>query len=231
MQLLRDGICEAIMLLWAGDPLVLSAALRTIWISFAAVSLATLVGFPLGILLARARFCGQHLVVLGFRAGMALPTVFVGIMCYALFSRRGILGPLELLYSPWGIVCGELFLAIPIVVGITHGAIQSLDPRITETAWTLGAGPLRRGLTYLSEARVAALLAVLTALARCVTELGIAMIVGGNLKDHTRTLATATALETGKGDFARGLAMGLILLLIALLATSLIGLLSREHKR
>ena len=133
---------------------------------------------------------------------MALPTVFVGMVCYALFSRRGVLGPLELLYSPCGIVCGELFLAVPIIVGITHGAVKSLDPRVGETAWTLGAGPLRRGLTFISEARIGVMLAVLTAFARCVTELGIAMIVGGNIKDQTRTLATATALETGKGEFA-----------------------------
>ena len=161
---------------------------------------------------------------------MALPTVFVGVLCYALFSRRGFLGPLELLYSPWGIVCGELLLAVPIVVGISQGAFRSLDPRVAETAWTLGAGPLRRGLTYLSEARVGAMLAVLTAFARCVTELGIAMIVGGNIKDRTRTLATATALETGKGEFARGLAMGTILLLVALAAACVIGWLSRENK-
>jgi len=196
-----------------------------------AVSIATVLGLPLGVWLARAKFRGHRLVVLAFRAGMALPTVFVGMICYAIFSRRGILGPLELLYSPWGIVCGELLLAVPIIVGISHGAVKSLDPRIGETAWTLGAGPLKRGLTYLSEARVGTMLAVLTAFARCVTELGIAMIVGGNIKDRTRTLATATALETGKGEFARGLAMGVILLLIALLATCVIGWLSRENKR
>jgi len=106
-------------------------------------------------------------------------------------------------------------LAVPIIVGISHGAVQSLDPRVGETAWTLGVGPLRRGFTYISEARTGVMLAVLTAFARCVTELGIAMIVGGNIKDQTRTLATATALETGKGEFARGMAMGILLLVVA----------------
>ncbi|NOZ40873.1 MAG: ABC transporter permease subunit [Planctomycetes bacterium] len=231
MQLLWQGLQQAVQLVWAGDPLVFDAALRTILISSVAVTLATLVGVPLGVWLARARFAGNRLVVLLFRAGMALPTVFVGMVCYALFSRRGVLGPLELLYSPSGIVFGELFLAVPIIVGITHGAVQSLDPRVGETAWTLGVGPLRRGLTLISEARVGVMLAVLTAFARCVTELGIAMIVGGNIKDQTRTLATATALETGKGEFARGLAMGTILLVIALTATCLIGCLSREQRK
>ena len=230
MALIWEGLQQAIQLVLAGDPLILDAAMRTILISTTAVTLATLFGVPFGVWLARARFAGKRLVVLLFRAGMALPTVFVGMLCYALFSRRGVLGPLELLYSPCGIVFGELFLAVPIIVGITHGAIKSLDPRIGETAWTLGAGPLRRGLTFVSEARVGVMLAVLTAFARCVTELGIAMIVGGNIKDQTRTLATATALETGKGEFARGMAMGTILLVVALTATCLIGWLSRERR-
>lgn len=230
MQLLWDGFREAIRLLGEGDPLILAATLRTVCISSAAVAMATLIGVPIGILLARIQFTGNHLIVLLFRVGMALPTVFVGMVCYGLFSRRGILGPLELLYSPWGIVCGELLLAIPIVVGITHGAVRSLDPRVGETAWTLGASPLRRGMTYISEARTGVMLAVLTAFARCVSELGIAMMVGGNIKDQTRTLATATALETNKGEFARGMAMGTILLVVALTATAIIGWLSRENK-
>jgi tungstate transport system permease protein len=231
MGLIWEGLQQATQLVWSGDPLILGAAVRTIWISTLAVTLATLMGVPLGVWLARARFTGASLVVFLFRAGMALPTVFVGMVCYALFSRRGVLGPLELLYTPWGVVCGELLLAVPIIVGITHGAVKSLDRRVGETARTLGASPVRRGLTYISEARIGVMLAVLTAFARCVTELGIAMIVGGNIKDRTRTLATATALETGKGEFARGLAMGTILLLVALMATFLIGWLSRENRR
>ena len=160
---------------------------------------------------------------------MAFPTGFVGLVCFALFSRRGPLGPLELLYTPWVIVWGEFLLALPMIVSITHGAIKSLDPRVSETAWTLGANRFRRWGTYVSEARVGVVLAVLTAFSRCVTELGIAMMVGGNIKDRTRTLATATALETGKGEFGRGMAMSLILLTIAMGVTFFIVLLSREE--
>lgn len=231
MQLIWEGLQQAIELVLKRDPLVLGATGRTIWISTVAVMMATILGLPLGVWLARAKFTGNHLVVLFFRASMALPTVFIGMICFALFSRRGILGPMELLYSPWGIVCGELLLAVPIIVGISHGAVKSLDPRVGETAWTLGVSPLRRGFTYVSEARVGVTLAILTAFARCVTELGIAMIVGGNIKDRTRTLASATAFETGKGEFARGMAMGTILLVVALTATCVIGWLSRENRR
>ncbi len=231
MELIWEGLSDAFGMILSGEPLVFSAAWRSLWISSLAVALATLLGLPLGIWLARARFRGNALVVLAFRAGIALPTVFVGMMCYAMFSRRGPLGPLELLYTPWGIVIGELLLAVPIIVGISHGAVKSLDPRVAETAWTLGAGPLRRWRTYVSEARVSVMLAILTAFARCVTELGIAMIVGGNIKFRTRTLATATALETSKGEFARGIALGTLLLVIALVVTALIGWLSREDRR
>jgi tungstate transport system permease protein len=231
MELIRDGFSDALGMIFSGEPLVFAAAWRSLWISTSAVVLAMLIGLPLGTWLARAKFPGNALVVLAFRAGMALPTVFVGMMCYAVFSRRGPLGSLELLYSPWGIVIGELLLAVPIIVGISHGAVKSLDPRVAETAWTLGAGPLQRWWTYLSEARVSVMLAILTAFARCVTELGIAMIVGGNIKFRTRTLATATALETSKGEFARGIALGTLLLVIALVVTALIGWLGREDRR
>jgi tungstate transport system permease protein len=231
MELLWEGIHQAFRLLLSGDSLVLDAAARSIWISLVAVALAAALGLPLGTMLARIAFPGRQLVVLAFRAGMAFPTVFVGIVCYAVLSRRGPLGPLELLYTPWAIVCGEFFLALPLVVSLSHGAIKSLDARVAETALTLGAGPFQRWQTLISEARIGVSLAVLTAYSRCVTELGIAMMVGGNIKDRTRTLATATALETGKGEFGRGMAMGLLLLMIAMGVTLVIVFLSREDRR
>ena len=161
---------------------------------------------------------------------MALPTVLIGLLCYAVLSRRGPLGGLELLYTSWGVVIGEFMLALPIVVTWTHGAIRNLDRRAGETALTLGAGPLRRWLTYLSETRLSIVLALLTAFARCFTELGIAMMVGGNIKYRTRTLATATALETARGEFASGFAMSLILLAMAMLITAAIAWLGRAEK-
>lgn len=230
MQLFWDGLTEAIEMLIRRDPLVIGAAWRSLWISIVAVAFAGIVGVAVGSLLARTKFTGRSLLVVLFRAGMGMPTVLIGLLCYAMFSRRGPLGPLDLLYTPWGIVLGEFCLALPIVVTWTHGAIRSLDPRVAETAMTLGAGPLRCWRTYLSEARLGIVLALLTAFARCSTELGIAMMVGGNIKYRTRTLATATALETARGEFARGVAMSLLLLLIALGATVTIAWLSRAER-
>ena len=230
MNLLWEGLAEAWRLVVTLDPAVLGAAGRTLWISLLAVALAAATGLPLGTVLARVPFRGRRVVILVVRAGMAAPTVFVGMVCYALFSRRGPLGPLELLYTPWLIAIGEYLLALPIVVSIAHGSIKALDWRVAETARTHGAGLLMRWGTYLSEARVGVILALLTAFARCVTELGIALMVGGNIRGRTRTLATATALETGKGEFGRGLAMGVILLVIALAVTALIVAIGREEE-
>ena len=230
MNLLWDGLREAFTLIIRFDPLVLSAAWRSIWISLCAIGLASAAGLPIGTILARVRFPARGLIIILFRGAMALPTVFVGMVGYAMFSRHGPLGSLDLIYTPWAIVVGEFCLATPIIISITHGAIKTLDPRIGETAWTLGAGPFRRWRTYISEARMGIMLALVTAFARCVTELGVAMMVGGNIKGRTRTLATATALETGKGEFARGIAMGLMLLAIALAVTLIIVVISREEK-
>ena len=231
MDLLWEGLREAGSLIATLDPTVVDATLRSLWISLFAVALAAALAIPGGIVLARASFPGRRAIIVAARAGMAVPTVFLGIVCYALFSRRGPLGAAELLYTPWAIVFGELLLAAPIIMANTHGAITALDPRIAETATMLGASRWRRWRTYLSEARTGVILAVLTAFSRCVTELGIAMMAGGNIKERTRTLATATALETGKGEFGRGLAMGLILLVVALAVAVGIGLIGREERR
>ena len=230
MELIWEGLSEACRLIFTFDPVVMAAALRSLWISGLAVVVAAAVGLPVGTLLASLRFPGRRLVVLGFRGGMAVPTVFIGVLCYAIFSRRGPLGAADLMFTPWVIMAGEFLLALPILVSITHGALNALDRRVGETAYTLGATLLRRWCTYLSEARVGVTLAVLTAFARCVTELGIAIMVGGNIRGRTQTLATATAEQTRQGEFALGLAMGMILVLVSLLVTVFIVSLSREER-
>jgi tungstate transport system permease protein len=225
---IREGFQEALQLLLRLDASVLDAATRSLWVAIVAVTAASVCGITIGLLLARKQFSGRTLLVVLFRVGMSVPTVLIGLLCYGLLSRRGVLGDLELLYTTWAIVIGEFFLALPIVATLTHGAITRLDPRVAETAQTLGAGTIQRAMTYLCEARLAIVLAVLTAFSRCFTELGIAMMVGGNIPDRTRTLTTATALETARGEFASGVAMSLILLAIAMLVTLAIATLSRE---
>ena len=228
--MIRDGINEALQLLLQRDSSVIDAAIRSLWVSALAVSLASLIGIELGLLLSRKTFPGRRSMIVLSRVGMSVPTVLIGLLCFGMLSRRGPFGSLELLYTTWAIVIGEFFLALPIVTTLSHGAFQRLDPRVVETARTLGAGPVQRTITCLRETRLALGLAVLTAFSRCFTELGIAMMVGGNMPGRTRTLTTATALETSRGEFARGVAMSLILLLIALLLALAIAMFDRSER-
>ncbi len=230
MELLWEGVSGALQLLADRDPLVWGATVRSLRISLVAVAVAAAIGIPFGSWLALRAFPGRWIIVVLCRAGMSVPTVLIGLLCYALFSRRGPLGGLDLLYTQWGIIVGEICLALPIMATWTHGAISELDPRVAETARTLGAGPVRRWRTYLSEARLGITLALLTAFARCFTELGIAMMVGGNIKFRTRTLTTATALETARGEFDRGVALSLILFCVAMIVTVLIACVGRRKR-
>ena len=230
MEMILNGITEGFRLLVNGDPQVLDAAWRSIWVSSTAVFIAAILGISIGTFLARHNFFGRSLVVALFRGMMGIPTVLIGLVGYALLARQGPFGTLELLYTPWGIVLGEVLLAVPIITSLTHGGIKNLDPRIPETDLLLGAGRLQRWKTYLSEARLPITLAILTAFARCFTELGIAMMVGGNLKFKTRTLSTSTTLETARGEFSRAVAMSLILLAIAICITIIIAWVSREEE-
>ncbi|MFT7644263.1 MAG: tungstate transport system permease protein [Pirellulaceae bacterium] len=229
MQDIWHGLYEAFFLLLQLDSSVVDAALRTAFVSSLAVMIATLVGVPIGLLLGQRNFFGRTFLVLTSRAAMGLPTVLIGLTCYCLLSRKGPLGDLQLLYTEPAIIFGEFFLALPIIVTWTHSAYRSLDPAIVETTISFQASWWRRTLTLLSELRSPLLLAILTAFGRCATELGIAMLVGGNLKS-TRTLATSTALETSRGEFSRGIAMGLIMLLLAVIVALAIAFFNREEE-
>jgi tungstate transport system permease protein len=153
---------------------------------------------------------------------MALPTVVVGLLVYSLISRQGPLGPLELLFTPKAMVIGQFILATPIIVALTISATQAIDPRVKITAMTLGAGPLRTAVTVLSEAKFALMAAVVAGFGRVIGEVGCALMVGGNIRGYTRTMTTAISLETAKGEFAFGLALGFILLTVAFVVNILL---------
>lgn len=184
--------------------------------SAGATVLAALLGAPVGAWLGRGRFAGRRAVLVLARTGMAVPTVVVGLLLYGLLSRSGPLGSAGLLYSKTAIVLGEFFLAFPIVVSLFAATTEALPDSLERTARTLGAGRLRVFATVLSEARLGLVTAILAAFGRVVSELGIAMMLGGNIKHVTRTMTTSIALETQKGAFASSLTLGAMLLAIAL---------------
>jgi tungstate transport system permease protein len=207
---------QAFALLLAGDPRLLQAIWLSLWVSVAAIALVAAPSVALGFLLAKKRFPGQRAAVVLVQALLSFPTVVIGLVLYLLLSRRGPLGSLGLLFTPTAIMLGYMVIAFPILVVFTLSAVQGADPRVYETARSLGAGRVRASLTTLWEVRFGILAAVVNGFGRAISEVGCAIMVGGNIEGLTRNIPTAIALETTKGEFAQGIALGLVLMLVAL---------------
>lgn len=192
---------------------ILGVSLR---VSLGAVALATLVSVPAGFLLAVSEFRGKQGLVTVINTLMALPTVAVGLLVYILLSRSGPLGSLGLLYTPAAMVVGQFILGLPIITAFTYAAVSSVDERVRRTAETLGASPWQASWMVLKEGRLGIIAAILAGFGRVITEVGSAVMVGGNIRGYTRTMTTAITLETAKGNFKLGLTLGVILLVVAL---------------
>lgn len=228
MGFLLSSLYNAFALLFSFDSGVYVIVLTSLKVSILATFLASALGVPLGVLTALKSFPGKSAVLVVLNTLMALPTVVVGLLFYAILSRRGPLGDLGLLYTPTGISLGLFVLAIPTVINLTLAAIQGLDPRLILTCKLLGATSFQQTRKLLVEARFAVVAAVVVAFGRVISEVGIAMMIGGNIRGFTRTMTTAIALETSKGEFELGLALGIFLLLVAFLINALLFLLQRE---
>jgi tungstate transport system permease protein len=216
MDFLAEGFRRALTLLSSRDAEVYGIALLTLKVAVVATVVACAIGLPLGYFLATRRFWGRRAALTVVNTALAFPTVVVGLLLYGLLSRRGPLGGLGWLYTWQAIVIGDVILALPIAAALSAAAIQGVDPRVRRTAETLGAGPWRAAWTVAREARVAHAAVINAAFGQVVAEIGAAMIVGGNIRGSTRTLTTAVALHTSQGDFGFALALGLVLLMMAL---------------
>ena len=216
MDYLLQALKDAFGLIVGLDGEVYYVVWTSLKVSVVACLVAAAIGVPLGMKIALGRFRGRWCVLLLLNTLMALPTVVVGLFLYGFLGRRGPLGALEILYTPAGIILGELILALPIVTNLTISAVNGLDPRLFLTCKSLGASPGQEKWMILREGRFAVIAAVVAAFGRVIGEVGIAMMVGGNIKGFTRTMTTAIALETSKGEFELGLAIGMLLLLVAL---------------
>jgi tungstate transport system permease protein len=216
MEYITDGFVKALLLLIHLDPATYSAISATLKVSTAAIAVCLLVGLPPGFALGYFNFPGKRHIKTVVDTLLALPTVSVGLIVYALISSQGPLGNWNLLFTLTGITLGLILLALPIVIAITAATVENIDPDLKLTLVSLGAGRRHILLTCLWEVRYGILAGAVTAYGRVLTEVGIAMMVGGNIKYHTRTITTAIALETNKGMFADGMALGLVLIAIAL---------------
>jgi len=218
MQTLLDALRNAVHLVVTLDANVVEYAWRSVVIAAAATLLASLIGIPLGMFLAERRFRGHRVVVTVLNTLLALPTVVVGLVVYTLLSRAGPLGSLQLLFTVPGIVLGEVVLIVPIVTSFTLAAVRRTDRDVRKTALALGADRLQVLWIVINEARFGVLAAVIAAFGRVVSEVGIAMILGGNIDHFTRTMTTAVVLNVDMGNFALALALGIVLLAISLSA-------------
>ena len=204
---------------------VTGIAALSLRIAVVATVVACAVGLPAGVWLGSTAFAGKRMVLVLLNTALALPTVVVGLLIYLLLSRHGPLGVLGLLFTWRAIALAQIVLAVPIAASLGAAAVQAVDPRVRRTALTLGAGPLRAAWAVAREARFALAAAVAVALGRVLSEVGAALIVGGNIRHETRTLTTAITLATSQGDFSMAIALGLVLLALALSVNAILQML------
>jgi tungstate transport system permease protein len=227
---LLEATQHAFTLLFSGD----AALWRIVWVSVKTSVLGLLLATPpavlLGYAIAMHRFRGRRIAIWLAQAALSLPTVLIGLVLYLMLSRRGPLGGLEWLFSQPGIVAGQFVVGLPVLLAFTLAAVQAADPRYAETAIAHGASRWRVMWTVLHEARYGVMAAVISGFGRVISEVGCALMIGGNIEGETRTITTAIALETSKGDFAQGIALGLVLVSLALLMNGALVLLQGEAR-
>ena len=223
MESLSAASYQALYLLFTGD----GPLWTIIGISFSVSLRALLYAAPFAILtafgLAYFHFPGRRVVISLFNTALSIPAVVVGLTLYMLLSKAGPLGDWRLLFTQDAMILGQICLCFPLVVAMAHSALQSTDRRAWETALTLGAGPMRAFFTLLHEARFGLVGALVAGFGRIIAEVGSSMMLGGNILNVTRNIPTAIALETSKGSFAEGIALGLVLLAMALMLNLLLG--------
>lgn len=225
---LLDAIRGAFALFLSGD----AELWRIIWVSLKTsligLALATPIAVALGYAIAAHRFRGRRIAIWLAQAALSLPTVLIGLLLYLVLSRQGPLGGLHWLFSQPGVMAGQFLIALPVLVAFTLAAVQAADPRYAETAIAHGASPWRVMTTVLYEVRFGVMAAIISGFGRVISEVGCALMVGGNIAGETRTITTAIALETSKGEFAQGIALGMVLVAIALLMNGALMLLQGD---
>jgi len=228
LDFLVSSFTEALRLIGSFSPDVIDAVRTSLLVSAGATVFAALFGVPVGLAVGLTDSRWKGFAVTALNTLMAAPTVVVGLLVYGFLSRQGPLGALGLLFTPTAIVIGGTLLASPIVANYTLASVRGADPRILPTALTLGAGPFRAAATLVGEIRFGVFAAVIAGFGRVVAEVGVAMMLGGNIRGYTRTMTTAIALETSKGEFSFGMALGIVLMTVALIVNLFLSLLQRR---
>lgn len=229
MDFFIQALGSALNLIVSFDAEVYRVVWTSIYISLLATVCAAVISVPLGLFVGLKRFPGRDFLQHSLNTLMALPTVVVGLILYGVFSRRGPAGDWGLLFTPAAMVAGLCILIIPIIWNLSIAAVNGADARLAFTCRSLGASGWQQAWIYLREVRFGLLAAIVMGFGRAIGEVGIAMMLGGNIEGYTRTMTTAIALETSKGEFEFALALGLVLLTVAFVANALLSRFQRLH--
>ena len=217
MDFLLNGFAEAFNLLLNGNLETYSAIKATLYTSSVSILFAVLIGFPLGFSLGFYDFKGRKILRLLSDTALAMPTVAIGLILYAFITRNGPLGSLNLLFTLKAVMLGQFVLALPIIISLTASVVENMEKKHYLTILNLRLAPAKLVFCVLYELRYALMVVIATAYGRIVAEVGVAMMIGGNIKYFTRTITTAVSLETNKGEFAMGIALAMVLIFIAFL--------------
>lgn len=224
-----DGAIEGARLILTGDSEVVQITVRSLETAAAATGMATLVGMPIGVLLGLGSFRGKQFLKTLFNALVGIPTVTLGLFLFVLFSRSGPIGYLQLLYTLPGIAIGEAVLVTPLIISFVASAVEAKDVGVRDLTRTLGASEYESSLAVLREAWSGVSLALISSFNRAFAELGIAMMIGGNIEGLTRVLTTAISLQTNMGELGLAFALSYILLIVVVALNFLIAWLGRER--
>lgn len=216
------AIVAAFAMLVGGDAALWQIVWTSLVVAIAGLSIATVPAIGAAYLIATHDFPGRRVLVVLSQAFLSFPTVLVGLILYLMFTRQGPLGDFGLLFTPGGMVIGQAVIGFPVVLAFALSTLQAADPRLAETARVLGAGRWRTFFTVLRELRFGLMAAVVAGFGRVIAEVGSALMIGGNIEGSTRTITTAIALETSKGEFAQGIALGIVLVTLALVVNVLL---------
>ena len=222
MNTFSEAALESARLILGSDAHLLGIVALSLEVSLAAALLASLIGLPIGAMIAVRRFPGRQFIVVALNALMGLPPVVAGLVVYLLLSRAGPLGGLGILFTPPAMILAQTLLVLPIVAALTRQAIEDAWREYEEQLRSLGVTPSRAALTLLWDCRFSLLTAILAGFGRAIAEVGAVMMVGGNIDGVTRVMTTTIALETSKGDLALALGLGAILLLLVLALNALV---------
>ena len=216
MNELWNAFLKALELIYTFDPEVMQIAGRSLYIGLTSIVIGSVICIPIAALIHFNRFRGKRFLVSLIQTFYSVPTVVIGLFVFVMFSNAGLMGGLGFLYTPAAIVVGQVILITPILLGLIISALRGVDQTILDTARSMGASRWQMVLLVIKEARFAVMAAVIMGFGRAISEVGISLMVGGNIRGFTRVITTAISLESSKGDIELALALGMILIFLAL---------------